>query len=326
MKILTIKNNYYWINITTVLLLCMVFTVAQAAQSDDAITKSAEPQAQSQQLIVHNPTENYGIKVGDQLVRTLTIEVPAAYQLTKKSLPKKGSNVEGIELVSVKVDEEKIDQIKHYEVSLGYQVFVNPGAPQSMQLPKLTIPLEGGKQAKTLTIPAWQFWFAPLVVGEHQTASKAIQADIMPPLLDTQAHKVRMITLLVIAALALLALLYMNADGHWLPLMGGAFAQAHRRLKKLANSKQTKTAKEEKQALVYLHQAFNKHFGANIFARDIAQFIKMKPAFASMQAEIKQFFDHSNQSLYDTKPRDSAQVILKLVQLSKALRDCERGV
>lgn len=45
-----------------------------------------------------------------------------------------------------------------------------------------------------------------------------------------------------------------------------------------------------------------------------------------MKIEINEFFDYSNKSLYATKPRDSAQIIQNLVQLSKALRDCERGV
>ena len=45
-----------------------------------------------------------------------------------------------------------------------------------------------------------------------------------------------------------------------------------------------------------------------------------------MKAEIAQFFDASNQSLYAVEPRDSQKVIVDLVQLSKQLRDCERGV
>jgi mxaA protein len=45
-----------------------------------------------------------------------------------------------------------------------------------------------------------------------------------------------------------------------------------------------------------------------------------------MKGEIEQFFNDSNQSLYSIEARDSAKVIQNLVQLSKQLRDCERGV
>jgi len=67
-------------------------------------------------------------------------------------------------------------------------------------------------------------------------------------------------------------------------------------------------------------------YGANIFARDIDHFITIRPTFAKMKAEISEFFDYSNKSLYATEPRDSAKIIQNLVHLSKALRDCERGV
>jgi mxaA protein len=108
--------------------------------------------------------------------------------------------------------------------------------------------------------------------------------------------------------------------------MGGAFAKAHRQLKRLAKSSGKKTTVEEKQALVYLHQAFNQHFGANMFARDIESFLAKRSGFKKMRAEIAQFFDESNQSLYAVEPRDSQKTITDLVQLSKQLRTCERGV
>jgi mxaA protein len=94
----------------------------------------------------------------------------------------------------------------------------------------------------------------------------------------------------------------------------------------MAKSTVAKTAVEEKQALVYVHQAFNKHYGANMFARDIEHFVSLRSSFKKMKAEIAQFFDESNQSLYAVEPRNSQKIIADLVQLSKQLRDCERGV
>jgi len=327
MKIQTIRMHVYASYMFMAFMLVAIATVNHAQAADKAVkakVQAAKPEVK--QLVISNPTENYGVKVGDQLIRHVRFSAPTPYQLTKKSLPKRSSQFKGIELVKVTIAEEEKDAATAYDVELVYQVFVNPGVPSAMQLPKLDIALSGGEAPPVVKLPSWSFWFAPLVVGSNDNAAQSMQADIRPPLLDTQTHKNRLIALFTLAALSLLALLYMNADGRWLPFMGGAFARAHRQLKKLSKSTKPKTQKEEKQALVAIHQAFNSHFGANIFARDIEHFVTMRPSFAKMKMEITEFFDYSNKSLYATKPRDSAQIIQNLVMLSKALRDCERGV
>lgn len=320
MKIQTIKTTLYVTCLAMLLMLGATYQVAQAAEGAKADAKKVN------QISMSNPVDNYGIKVGDQLTRQITFIAQTPYKLTKKSLPKKNSQFEGIELIDVMIKDEAQDSSTQYQVTLIYQVFINPGVPSNMQLPAFDIALTGAEEAPTVAVPNWKFWFAPLAVGNNDNAANTMQADIKPPLLDADSHKNRFIALLTLAAVSALALLYMNADGRWLPFMGGAFAQAHRQLKKLSKKAQPKTQKEEKQALVYIHQAFNSHYGANIFARDIEHFITLRPSFAKMKAEITAFFDYSNKSLYATKPRDSAKIIQDLVQLSKALRDCERGV
>ena len=63
-----------------------------------------------------------------------------------------------------------------------------------------------------------------------------------------------------------------------------------------------------------------------MFARDIEPFLTKRTSFKKMKAEIAQFFDESNQSLYSVEPRDSQKIIQDLANLSKQLRACERGV
>lgn len=326
MKKQTMSMAICAVYLSVALMLSASISTVQAAENNTVASVASKSQAAVKNLSITNPTENYNVKVGDQLTRTINFTVVAPYTLTKNALPKKNSEFEGIELIDVTIDEEDNAQTKNYKLTFVYQVFVNPGVPSAMQLPKLVIALTGGEASPVVSVPSWSFWFAPLVVGNNDNAMKIMQTDIRPPLLDAGTHKNRLIGLLALAGFSLLALLYMNADGRWLPFMGGAFAQAHRQLKKLAKSAQAKTQKEEKQALVYIHQAFNSHYGANIFARDIEHFITIRPTFAKMKAEITEFFDYSNKSLYATEARDSAQIIRNLVHLSKALRDCERGV
>lgn len=273
-------------------------------------------------LSVVNPPSTYGVHIGDVLTRTLVVEASGGDTLAKNTLPKKGRKQDGIELVGVAVQSQAQSGHTRYTVQFDYQVFAASATPSVMYLPaeKLTV------AATTVDIPAWGFWFSPLVTGGTTTARKNILPEVKTPLIDSHVHQQGLVVSLGLTVISLLALLYINADGQWLPFMGGAFARAHRQLKRLAKSAKPKTAAEEKKALVYLHQAFNQHYGANIFARDVDEFVRLRPGFKGLQQEITQFFEASNQSLYDVKSRDSRQVIAQLVQLSKRLRDCERGV
>ncbi len=294
--------------------------------STSFILNAAEEPKAANIVSLTNPAQAFGIQIGDKLSRVVVLEVPAPLKIADTAFPKKGSKNNGVELVEVGVITEQQKELTRYTVNLSYQTFTNPGKPAVMQLPAEKYSLTGGEKGEVIEVPAWNFWFSPIVSGGITAAKKNIQPEIMPPLLDESTHKTRLVVFASLLAASLMALLYMNADGNWLPFMGGAFARAHRQLKRLAKAKGAKTSVEEKQALVYIHQAFNQHFGANMFARDIEHFVEKRSSFKNMKAEIAQFFDESNQSLYAVEPRDSQKIIHDLVQLSKLLRNCERGV
>lgn len=294
--------------------------------STSFILNAAEKAIAAKIVSLTNPAQTYGVQIGDKLSRKIVLEVPAPFKIAESAFPKKGSKNNGVELVEVSVVTDQQKENSRYTVNLSYQTFANPSKPTVMQLPAEKLSLTGGAKAEILEVPAWNFWFSPIVTGGIETAEKNIQPEAMPPLVDISAHRTRLAVFASLLTVSLLALLYMNADGNWLPFMGGAFAKAHRQLKRLAKSSGAKTAVEEKQALVYIHQAFNQHFGANMFARDIEPFVAKRSSFKKMKAEIAQFFDASNQSLYAVEPRDSQKIITDLARLSKQLRDCERGV
>lgn len=307
----------------------LLWGAAMVLTVNAAMAATPESQATATPIIkVINPALNNHVHIGDVLQRTVVLQVPAAYQFSDQALPKKGSKHDGIELVNVSVQSEAESDHTQYTLQLSYQVFAASMTPTVMQLPteKLVFTSKTPPVSTSVEVPAWGFWFSPLVTGGSVTAKKNMLPEVATPLIDHRAHQQRLVVFLALLVGSLLALLYINADGHWLPFMGGAFARAHRQLKRLARSSTPKTAVEEKKALVYLHQAFNQHYGANIFARDVQAFVTLRPGFKSLQQEISQFFEASNQSLYDVKTRDSRQVIAQLVQLSKRLRDCERGV
>lgn len=302
------------------LLASLSFNTALGIAKDTEATSSAEPKIVS----ISNPIASYSVHIGDKLNRKIVLDVPAPYQIASDAFPKKGTKDKGIELVEVNVEADQQKSKTIYTLNLSYQTFINANTPTVMQLPAEKIAVSG--IAKAIELPAWGFWFSPLVTGNTEVAEKNLQHDYRSPLVDMSAHRTRLIAFLSMLVVSLLALLYVNADGNWLPFMGGAFARAHRQLKRLYKNPASKSPADEKQALVYIHEAFNKHYRANIFARDIEHFLTMRPSFRKMKTDIEQFFNDSNQSLYSIEARDSKKVIADLVVLSKQLRDCERGV
>jgi mxaA protein len=324
MKYMPMKKHISKITRLTQILFCLLMA-SLSLSSSGAITSDADANVAEPKIVaITNPGASYNVHIGDKLRRKAVLEVPVPYQLETNAFPKKGTKDKGVELVDVNVEVDQLKSKTIYTVNLSYQAFASANTPTVMQLPAEKFVLTGG--TKTMELPAWGFWFAPLVKGDTNVAAKNIQPDFKPPLVEISAHKTRLILFLSMLVASLLAMLYVNADGNWLPFMGGGFAKAHRRIKRLAKNTLPKTQVEEKQALVYVHQAFNKHYGANIFARDIEHFLTLRPSFSKMKDEIEQFFNYSNQSLYSVDTRDSAKVIENLVGLSKQLRDCERGI
>jgi len=320
-----ITLNFSSLVISVTFLLAAILSMHSSAKdaADSALNKA-------QIVSVSNPSSSYGIQIGDELTRKIIIKVPLPFELNANDLPKKGKKDKGIELTSIDVETDTQKTHTFYTLNLRYQPFNTSVTPVVMSLPVenfyITDVKKPGNKTQILALPAWNFWFSPIVTGGIETAEKNLQPDIKPPLVANKKDQILLIVFAVLLIGSLLTFVYINADGQWLPFTGGAFARAHRRIKNLSKKPVTKTAKEEKQALVYLHQAFNQHYGANIFARDIDHFIQLRPTFKKMKADIEQFFDYSNHSLYTKETNNSAKVIERLLTLSKQLRHCERGI
>lgn len=303
----TLKNR---IVIFVLALIGLTFSsLLMAAQTSDAII-----------VQISNPTKGINVQIGDVLQREVDIAVTKPGVINKNAFPVKGSNQNGIELVDVKISSTKSGEKTLYKLNLSYQVFSYSEKPVVMQLPTEHIAVNGGNTA-SIDIPAWHFWYSPMVPAGLTNAKDNMQPQFRPTLIDLQAHSNRLMVLLIMLLVGLLGLVYINADKQWLPFMNGAFAQAHRKIKKLGMNQ----AGEQK-ALLHMHQAFNRIHGANLFANDVSDFLAKHPAFASLQAEITQFFERSNAVLFGSKTHDSKQFINEMIALSKALRTCERGI
>lgn len=272
-------------------------------------------------LNIINPAKSVNVQIGDVLHREVEIAVANPGLINKNAFPVKGTNQNGIELVDVKVTSVKRDSKTIYNFKLSYQVFSYSAKPVVMQLPAEHIAVTSGNSAASVDIPAWHFWYSPMVPAGITNAKENMQPQLRPTLINLQSHTNSLIALLVMLLVGFVGLVYVNADKQWLPFMNGAFAQAHRKIKKL-----DKNQAGEQKALLHMHQAFNQTHGANLFANDIKDFVAKHPVFAALETEIAQFFERSNATLFGTQTHDSAQLINEMIALSKALRTCERGI
>lgn len=272
-------------------------------------------------LKISNPSQSIGIHIGDVLHRQVELVATQPYQLSPNSLPTKGSNNNGIELAEIKVSNSKSSDKTVYKIDLTYQVFAHSAAPTVMQLPAESFAFSGGSAALSINLPVWRFWFAPLVAGTIDIAKQNLQPQQKPTLVDVSQYQIRFALFVACLLIAAVGLVYMNADRRWLPYMGGAFSQAYRQLKRAA-----KTPANPKNALLHLHEAFNKVYGASLFATDIDRFIAKHPQYGNLKKDIESFFDSSNKSLFTEQKNDQAAYLQQLLIFSKQLRDCERGV
>ena len=285
-------------------------------------TLGAHANGSAQNVIkVINPIHSNGIQIGDVLNRTIEFETDAIYQLTKTSLPMKGESRDGVEVREVTTQSTKHGEKVIYKVEVSYQVFASSAMPVIMRLPREYIELTGGSKNIAIDVPAWPFWFSPLVTEDITNAKDNLQPQQKPALINLKPYQVSLWFSVGSLMLGLVGLIYVNADKGLLPFMNGAFAQAYRHIKRLPNHPSSHLL-----ALMQLHRAFNIVNGANLFESEIEQFLLKNPKFSKMANEIKDFFNRSNIALFSNHQSLDTQLKSDILLLSKQLRDCERGV
>lgn len=299
--------------------LLLMSHASMAASTGPSTQTTIAQETEIRPLQIVNPAQATGIHIGDVLNRQIEVQVDPKYQISQQALPLHGLVRNGIELADIQIEPLKGKQAPGYLIKLRYRVFANAHVPAMMELPAESFALTGGTEALSIKLPAWPFWFSPLVPADIKNTKQHLIPQFKPTLIDQNMHRQRLAVLLALFLAGLAGLLYINADSRWLPFMNGAFARAHRQMKKLPRNQAS-----EKEALSQLHQAFNRVHGANLFESDIADFLTKHPQYSKLGRDIEQFFQRSSQTLFSEWNHDSAQFIGELISLSKRLRDCER--
>jgi len=273
-------------------------------------------------LNLTNPQSSTGIQIGDVLKRSLTFETATPQQTITKALPAKGMRNDEVELIATNIELLKEGSKNQYKIELVYQVFNNATRTKVMALPAQTINITSNEK---LSLPAWRFWLSPLVETSIFNAKANVQPQVKPPFIDNNQYAIGLKVFAGMLILSILGLIYVNADAKWLPFYKGNFSYAHKEIKQLSQIK-LPDANSLKKAIFCLHMSFNKTYGNNLFANHLDDFISQHPRFKPLNNEIIEFFKLSNQTLFTNQIDNGHELMLKLLSLSKSLRNCERGV
>lgn len=271
------------------------------------------------ELRIANPERDIGYIVGDKLTRTIEIDAAAPYTLAPASLPAKGVNRHGIELRDISVTHSTAGGRSHDILQLTYQVFTSATHARKIQLPQERLYLAGEGRKLEVSIPAWSFRVSPLA-AYGETRLDEDMSPYRPPLQLDETLNLRLLWgFLVLIVITGMALLYFNGDRRWLPGMGGPFAKACRKLRRLPDEPASMPA-----AVMAIHEAFNAMFGANLFEADLDSFFQQHPRFAAIRSDVEEFFRLSNSVLFDSTKHPGMGTLLLLRRFCRHCRDCER--
>lgn len=282
------------------------------------------------------PTKLVGYTVGDVIEREVTLTIKAPYKLIETSLPIPGyekryrGQLIGIELKSISHEKDESKNQTTHHIKLAYQVFTNNVVAKNAALGPEYINLINTTNSKELVkyrIPLLSIAVSPIAifgaVKVENNMSTFLGPLLMPKHKETQFLKISLIVL----ALSLLGLLYIIGKHAWLPRMGGAFAKAHRQVRKTAND-----AAGLQQAVSIVHQALNTTAGMSVFNDNTSAFLNANPKFNPLREELRTFFGLSRQVYFEPtfKLQDAYGAAANphqwLVQFTRRCRDCERGL
>lgn len=314
------------------LLICLTSSLAFAIDSQEL----PDVKEGIVDIKITDPVKLVGYTVGDVIEREVFLTIKAPYKLIDTSLPIPGyekryrGQLIGIELKSISHEKDESKDESTHRIKLAYQVFTNNVVAKNAALGPEYLNLINTKDSKDLVkyrIPLLSVAISPIAifgaVKVENNMSTFLGPLLMPKDKEQQALKVSVIVLV----LGLLGLVYIMGQHAWLPRMGGAFAKAHRQVRKTAN-----TTEGLQQAVSVTHQAINASAGMSVFNDNTAAFLQAHPKFSPMRDELETFFGLSRQVYFEPKFQmqnafGAAQNPHQwLLQFTRRCRDCERGL
>jgi mxaA protein len=268
-----------------------------------------------------DPEQTYGYFVGDQIRRTIEIDVKEPYALSKGSVPLAGTRVNGIELRRVEMSQRQRGEWTHYKLDFVYQIFSRGDRALATQLPQPRLIVTAGKRQLAVESPEWKFEVSPLASSSGNDIGKVERAFRTPLQVEAWPWGLGLMASFAMVMAAMIGLIYINADKAWFPGMGGPFARGYRHLSSL--SEQHTSLGD---AVTAIHQAFRQTYGENLLPHNLDSFLASHPSFRAIRSEIEQFFTSANFVLYGVTSAGTHGSLAELREFCRLCRDCERGV
>jgi mxaA protein len=261
----------------------------------------------------------FGYINGDEIRHKIIIETRNGVQLQRGGLPKRGVINRWLNINQVTVNEAKISGGFRYEIDLVYQAFYAPLEVKMLTIPSFDLPLAQGGNNVSQTVPAWHFTLSPLreLSIRKDESGQYMRPDAAPSLLDNAG--------MVYGLWAAIAFTLGSAGG--LATVYGYLPGLPKRrvfkraAKKLAALSDAQTA----EALTEFHQALNAVNGAPLFQHQLADFYQRHPAYQPVDAQLRWFFQTSNQFFFSDTAKNQPETLPNLRKLCTACLAKERG-
>ncbi|MFY9292654.1 MAG: nonribosomal peptide synthetase MxaA [Methylorubrum rhodinum] len=254
----------------------------------------------------------FGYFLGDLVQVQADIRVDPGFTVQRPSLPKPGPVTYWLDLRAVTVEERREGDATLIRLRLTYQDFYAALDSRTLDVPGFAVTIQSdGKEGLTTAIaqvPAWKIGVSPLreVQPERRDdPAEYLLPDGRAPRLDPQPATATALTLLALAALALVPLARDRAWGPFAPRRGRPFAlglKALRRAKRKARGDDL-----TREAFLVLHRALDATAGRRVLADDLPLFLAGHPAFRGQEEGLRKFFAASRQAFFGRETEAAAR-------------------
>jgi len=286
---------------------------------------NGEPWAALRSVEIDTPRP-FGYTIGDVFDHGISITVDDPWRLDPDSLP--GNERIGLwfERQLLRLDESRVAKGTQYRLKIRYQIFNAPANPLEVFTPALELRIVNGGKQMPVFVREWGATIVPLTSGD--TLRPVDYLKLQPPIRPPPRNSHTPGLLLAAGGAGLLFSLtvtaYMFGRLPGVRRTRGPFARTLKRIKALPGA--GTEADAYRQALRYLHQAFNETAGRVVTGDELDRFFTEQPRHARLREPIEDLFSRTRLEFFEPGRLPADRDIAELLKLCRHCRDVERGL
>jgi len=280
--------------------------------------------AQDVTIRIHS-ARPFGYFVGDLIRARIDVLAPAEAVLSRASLPNPGPLTGLLDLRDVKLRETVENGARLWRLDLTYQNFYVALDVREIEIPAFDLSMSTAAGVETVKVPAWSVGVSPLREITPQKQEEA--TDYMRP--DGPAVFVDKATPRNLAvgasAAALLALALVARDRAWPPFQRRKVRVFSALANELSARRIGSGDGDFGAAIQSVHRALDTANGATLLSGDLADFLRRRPEFRPLLADLERFFAASKQRFFGDDRSDEDFAAEQLIQFVSDLAKQERA-